>query len=359
MAALTRIRANVKTGVPCELHAKYYSERAESAAFVLSECSPIDPRGNAIPGSCGIYSKEQIKGWQKVTDEVHKVNGKIFLQLWHCGRAGTTVLLDGLPLAPSKVKNREFGWSPQGKVEYDMPIEMTKSDIDKVINQFRKAAENAKEAGADGVELHGANGYLIDQFIRDATNKRTDEYGGSVENRCRFPLLVLDQLIDVFKADKVGMKLTPIASYNDMFDSDPIKTFSHLIKELNKRKIAFVELVGGSEISPSPNLYGIKGEDQIPDVFSTFRPHFSGVLIGNNGLTFESGNKLISEGKIDMVSFGRWFLANPDLAEKFKKGWELNKPDPSTFYTPGPKGYIDYPKHGETRHIKVEECPLQ
>jgi N-ethylmaleimide reductase len=339
MSALTRCRANYADGIPNNLHVKYYSERAANAAFVLTECSAVHPRGNCFPGSTGIWNNDQVEGWKKVTEAVHEKNGRIFLQIWHSGRATTSDMIGGLkPIAPSAVKNRFKG---------DEPEALTTDGIKEIVDLFRKGAERALKAGFDGVELHGANGYLVDQFLRDATNLRKDEYGATLEGRCKLALELIDALSSVYGSDRVGIKLSPVSRYNDMFDSDPVATFTYLLKELNKKKIAFAEIVQAPESPMIPNLYGVKGEDQIPDTFSTFRPAFSGVLIGNNNFDPVSAEALLSSGKADMITFGRMFLANPDLVNRIKNGYELNAPDYATFYTPGAKGYCDYPHYGE------------
>jgi N-ethylmaleimide reductase len=354
MAALTRMRADYETGVPSDLHVKYYSERAENAGFVLTECTSINTRGNSFKGGCGIWSNEQVEGWKKVCDEVHRVDGRIFLQIWHGGRSTLRLAnWDQKPIGPSPVRNRHPGRTNKDFVDYEEPEEMTLDIIEEVKKDFRKGAENAKLAGFDGLELHGANGYLIDNFLRDGSNQRTDEYGGSAEGRCKFPLEIIDILIDVFGNDKIGIKLTPVGRLNDGFDSDPISTYSYFLKELDRRKIAFVEIAKAPEYRPVPNYYGIKGEDQIPDVYETFRPYFSGILIANNGFDFETGNKLLEERKADMISFGRPFISNPDLVHRFRNGWELSPWNDKLFYVAGPEGYIDYPTYED--YIKQKE----
>jgi N-ethylmaleimide reductase len=345
MASLTRNRADYATSVPNDLHVKYYSERAESAGLIFTECSAISKRGCCFNGVANIYTDEQVEGWKKVTDAVHKSDTRIFLQIWHCGRAALEEILGEKPLSCSNVKNRNPARGPNGPSVYGEPIAMTKEDMKHVLGEFRIGAENAKKAGFDGVELHGGYGYLIDCFLRDCANNRNDEYGGSIENRCRFPLEVVDVLIDVWGCERVGVKLNPVGRWNDMYDSDPVPLFSYFLKELNKRKVLFVELLAGGEFRPCQNLYGVLGEKQIENVFDTFRGCFDGILIANNMISFEEGNRLINEGKADMCSFGRFFIANPDLVERFKNGWELAKPDQTKNYTPGPEGYIDYPKY--------------
>jgi len=342
MAPLTRCRADYSTGVPNDLHVQYYTERAQDAAFVITECAPVSRRAACFPGAGGIYTDDQVEGWKNVTESVHKVGGKIFLQIWHCGRAAKAAWLNGeKPLCPSAVKNRH----PARTEEYDEPQEMTTDDIKEVLNQFKKGAQNAKKAGFDGIELHGANGYLVDEFLRDGVNKRTDDYGGSIENRCRFPLEIMDILIEEFGSDKVGIKVTPVGRFNDMFDSDPLALYSYFLKELDRRKVAFVEISKAPEFRAVPNYYGVSGEEQIPDVYAAFRKSFSGIIIANNGFDFDSANKVIESGNADMVSFGRLFIANPDLVKRFENGYKLNTPNESTFYTPGAVGYIDYPKY--------------
>ncbi len=318
MAPLTRCRAEDVSGIPNDLHIQYYTERAREAAFVLTECSSVSRIGNAFPRSCSIYSTDQLQGWKRVCDSVHSVNGKIFLQIWHCGRAGTTEGLQGaLPLAPSPIRNRHQGRSKNGYVDYETPIELNQDQILEIVEQFRKGALNALEAGFDGIELHAANGYLIDQFLRDGTNQRTDFYGGSIENRCRFPLMVVDALISVFGSEKVGIKVTPIGRFNDMFDSDPLSLYKYFLGELQKRKIGFVE-IARIDHRPVPNLYGIEPNDQIVDVFDALRSSFNGIIIGNCGFNFEEAEKHVKENKFDMISFGRLFISNPDLVSRYE-----------------------------------------
>jgi len=355
MAALTRMRCNPKDGVPNEMHVKYYTERAEEAAFVLTECTAIEPLGNSFYGAPGIYSKEQIEGWKKVTSSVHSVKGRIFLQIWHCGRSGPEKIIGGIPKAPSNIRNRHKTRGIDGIVDLPEPKELSKEEIKELVDIFEQGAKNAKEAGFDGVELHGANGYLIDNFLRDGSNKRTDEYGGSAENRCRFPLEVIDRLIGIFGAERVGIKISPLGRLNDMYDSDPEKTYAYLLKELGKRFISFVEIMKAPDFRKVENLYEISGEDQIKNIFITMKKYFvyekedkviyKPTLIGNNNLDLDQATELISENECDMISFGRLFISNPDLVTRLKNGYELTPPDYDTFYTPGEKGYITYEKY--------------
>jgi N-ethylmaleimide reductase len=341
MAAMTRCRADPKDGVPNDLHVQYYSERAENAGLVLTECSQVSERGNSFPGAAGIYSDEQVEGWKKVTEAVHKNDGLIYLQIWHGGRSASNKLTGMTPVGPSplpvRVKKGE-------NIEYgDIPEELTKDGIKTVIEEFKNGAENAKKAGFDGIELHGANGYITDQFLRDGVNKRTDSYGGSVENRCRLTLEVMDVLISVFGADRVGIKLSPVGRYNDMYDSDPIITYSHLLTELNKRNVCFVQF---TQSAGEHHLYEKNGADQVADVFKTFRPLFNGVFIANNGLDWEKGNQVLKNNYADMVSYAKLYLANPDLVHRLRNGRELAQPDYKLLFTGGVNGYI-YPKYGK------------
>jgi N-ethylmaleimide reductase len=347
MSALTRCRADPKTSIPNDLHVKYYSERAEGAGFILTECTAISQRGNAFQGACGIWSKEQIEGWKRVTNEVHKVDRRIYLQIWHGGRAGDPKHLGGSPYAPSALPIRNYNKATKLFESLHLPEELSEEGILEVLGQFKTGAKNAYEAGFDGLELHGANGYLIDSFLRDATNRRTDKWGGSVENRCRFPLMVIDALAEVFGPDRVGTKLSPVGRFQDMFDSDPLNNYIYLLKELDKRKISFVEIVRAPEFVPIVHQYGMEGEEQIPDVYTAFRPFFKGTLIGNNNFSFEEADKFINEGHIDMVTFGKLFLSNPDLVERFRNGWSFNPIRPKLFYASGAAGYTDYPKYSQ------------
>ena len=338
MAALTRFRADFDSSIPNDLHVQYYSERAADAGFILTECVPCSEETDDHIGRCGIYSEEHVEGWKKVCDSVHDKNGRIFLQIWHGGRA---IVKKGI-IAPSAIINRHQFRSHSGLIDFPEPLEMTEEDIERVILDFRKSAELAKKAGFDGIQLHGANGYLIDNFLRDCSNKRNDDYGGSIENRVRFPLRVIDELTKVFGSERVGIKLSPIGRLNDMFDSDPISLYKHLLQELDRRNIAFVELMRGPEFRPVKNLYGVGELSQIEDVYKTFRSYYKGILIANNSFDKNSANQVINDGLADMVSFGRLYISNPDLSKRFAYNWELNKPDEKTFYTRGEIGYIDY-----------------
>ena len=344
MAALTRVRADPLTGVPNALHVEYYSQRAGLAGFNLTECTQIVPEGTSFPGSCGIHSEEQVEGWKKVTDAVHAKGGRILLQIWHAGRAAHPELHQGKECISSSAEvMRDVCHTPKGKLPHVTPRAMQKEDFKYVLESFRKGAENAKRAGFDGLELHGANGYLMDQFLRDSVNKRTDEYGGSVENRCRFPLEVLDQLIAVFGADRVGIKLSPCGRYQDISDSDPLALYSYLLERLSEKKIAFVEITE-SEVFPNPSdQYHPAGDSQFKgSVVENLRRFFKGVCIANNGYNMETATALIEKGGADAVTFGRMFIGNPDLVERLQNGWPLVEAPMSCWYFGGEKGYTDW-----------------
>nr|BAJ93795.1 predicted protein [Hordeum vulgare subsp. vulgare] len=348
MASLTRCRGDPTNGIPTDLHVQYYSQRA-SAGAIFSECSPIANNAQSFLGAGGIYTKEQIEGWKKVTQAVHEKGGKIFIQIWHGGRSVNPEAVGEGIIGPSAIAIR--GKSTRTGNEYPVPKEMSKDDIKLVKEQFRQGALNAKEAGFDGVELHGANGYLIDTFIRDGSNQRTDEYGGSIENRCRFCLEVIDILIEVFGCGKVGIKLSPVGRFQDMYDSDPIATYSYLLKELEKKNIAFVQLMELNEAFKGESAHEA-GEKQIAEVCKTLRPFFKNALIINNNLTPESAAKAIKEGHADLVSFGRYFISNPDFIERVKNNWHLAEWDRNTFYAGGEKGYADYPNFEKPEESK-------
>ncbi len=327
MAPLTRSRAGGQR-IPNELMAEYYVQRA-SAGMIISEATSVTPMGVGYADTPGIWSAEQVAGWKVITDAVHKAGGRILLQLWHVGRVSDPMFLDGeLPVAPSAVKPAGHVSLVRPQKAFVTPRALETGEIPSVIEAFRVGAENAKKAGFDGVEIHGANGYLIDQFLQDSTNQRTDAYGGSLENRARLLLEITDAVISVWGADRVGMHLAPRGDAHDMGDSDLLSTFTYVAEQLGRRKIAFL----------------CAREGQRDDWFAPkLKAAFGGVYIANEGFTFESADKVVREGLVDAVAFGRLFIANPDLPERFASGAPLNDPDPSTFYAPTSKGYTDYP----------------
>ncbi len=335
MAPLTRCRADAHNA-PHALNAKYYAQRA-SAALIVSEASQVTPFGLGYPGTPGIYSEEQVAGWRLVTDAVHAKGGRIFLQLWHVGRISHPDLQPGnvLPVAPSAIAPKGNAGTFTGPKPFVTPRELRADEIPGVIADFKRGAENAKRAGFDGVEVHGANGYLLDQFLRDGTNKRTDAWGGTLEKRARFPLEVLKTAISVWGPERVGIRFSPTGTFNDMSDSDPAKTFGYMLEEVSKLKIAYVHLV---DMGDADARHGGKA---IP--LSYFRSKYQGTLIANGGYDLDRANAAIGEGLADLIAFGKPYISNPDLTERLKSGAALNEPDQSTFYGGGEKGYTDYP----------------
>lgn len=336
MAPLTRNRAS-KGNVPTELNATYYAQRA-SAGLLISEATQVTPYGQGYPATPGIHSHEQVEGWKLVTDAVHARGGRIFLQLWHVGRISHPSLQpDGvLPVAPSAIAPESGEASTyEGSKPYVTPRALKTEELPDIVEQYRQGAKNALAAGFDGVEVHGANGYLLDQFLRDGTNKRTDAYGGSAENRARLLLEVTEAVVGVWRADRVGVRLSPSSTFNSMTDSDPKATFGYAIDALNRFGLAYLHLLEPSE---ADERYG---GILIPT--SYFRPIFKGTLMVNWDYDRDKANAAIASGDADLVSFGKLFIANPDLPERFEANASLNEPDPSTFYGGDEKGYIDYP----------------
>lgn len=308
--------------------AEYYGQRS-GFGMILSEATSVDPMGVGYPDTPGIWSDAQVEGWKKVTERVHAKGGLILCQLWHVGRMSDPIYLDGkLPVSSSAIAPAGHVSLVRPEKPFVTPRELTVDEIREVVGQYKRGAENAKRAGFDGVEIHGANGYLIDQFLQDSTNHRQDEYGGSVENRMRFMLEVVDAVTGVWGADRVGMHLAPRGDAHDMGDSDPAGLFTRVATELGKRKLAFLCARENFQQEPlGPKM----------------KAAFGGVYIANEGFTADSAREAIAAGKADAVAFGKPAIANPDLVERFRIGAVLNDPDPSTFYGEGPKGYLDYP----------------
>lgn len=349
-AAMTRCRADPKDGVPTDLIKQYYADRCADPGIMLSECCAVNSRGEGFPGACQVFSKDQIEGWKKVIDAVHKNKGKLFIQLYHCGRCTWADNINGeKPVSSSTKRNTHR----EGK--FDEPEALDIEGIKKVVEDFKNAAKALKEIGADGVQLHCANGYLVDQFLRDGVNDRTDEYGGSIENRARFMFEVLDELIKVFGASRVGVKLSPCGRYNDMYDSDPQALLDYLLPELDKRRICFTEVMRPPDGTPTTS-YDKTGEEQIPDLFKGMKAKLPNViLVGNSGISPEEASKLIKEKVVDMVSFGRSYISNPDLCERISHNWPISSDvDWATAFYGGEKGYNDYPKY---ERPQKEETP--
>jgi N-ethylmaleimide reductase len=332
MAPMTRSRA-VAGNVPNPLAATYYAQRA-SAGLIVSEGTQISPQGVGYIRTPGIHSAAQIAGWTAVTDAVHRAGGKIFLQLWHAGRISHPDFHGGeLPVAPSAIAAEGEVFTEKGLQPMMAPRALELAELPGVVDQFRRGAENAKAAGFDGVELHGANGYLLDQFIRSGTNQRTDAYGGSVENRARLPLEVTRAVIDVWGADRVGYRISPNGAFNSMSDSNPAETFSYLAEQLSKLGIVYLHVAdpltdGGKRLSP------------------LLRWKFGRTYIVNGGFGSDTANEAIGSGEADLVAFGVPFIANPDLPQRYRARATLNAPDRATFYAGEEKGFTDYPALG-------------
>ena len=333
MAPLTRCRADADH-VPTDIMAEYYAQRA-SAGLIVAEATMAIAGNSAFGGrEPGIYSEAQVAGWKKVTDAVHAKGGKILLQIWHGGRACHSLLNNGAqPVAPSalRIENDETH-TPQGKKPYEIPHELRDDELPGIVAGFRLAAQNAQRAGFDGVEVHGANGYLLDEFLRDGSNRRTGPYGGSIANRARLLLEVVDAVIAVWGAGRVGVRISPLNSYNDMKDSDPVALTTYVATELDRRGIAFLHLMRG-------DFFGV----QKADVVTPARAAFRGALVSNMGYSPTEGAAAVAAGTLAAVAFGHHYISNPDLVERVQRGVALVEPDGSTFYSPGPRGYTDYP----------------
>jgi 2,4-dienoyl-CoA reductase-like NADH-dependent reductase (Old Yellow Enzyme family) len=327
MAPLTRLRGT-PDHIPTQLIGDYYTQRA-SAGLIISEGIPVLPQGVGYANVPGIWSPQQVGVWKLVTNSVHNAGGRIFAQIWHVGRISDPRFLEGqLPVAPSAIKPAGHVSLVRPMAEYVTPRALELSEIPGIVEGFRKGAENAKLAGFDGVEIHGANGYLIDQFLQDGSNQRTDAYGGSIENRARLMLEVADAAISVWGAKRVGMHLAPRGDSQDMHDSNPAATFGYVARELGKRGLAFLlarEYFGPDRLGPQ------------------LKKQFGGVYIVNEKYTRAQAEQVIQDGEADAVAFGQLFIANPDLPARFARNAALTAPDPSTFFSPGPHGYTDYP----------------
>ena len=328
LAPLTRSRAHPDSRVPSDLAVDYYRQRA-GAGMILTEATSVTPMGVGYAGTPGIWSEEQTEGWKKIVQAVHQAGGRILLQLWHVGRVSHPMFLNGAtPVSASAVRPAGRVSLVRPETDFVTPRALELDEIPGVIAAFRKGAQNAKVAGFDGVEIHGANGYLLDQFLQDKTNHRSDAYGGSLEKRARLMLEVADAVSDVWGADRVGMHLAPRMDSHDMGDSDPVATFTHVARELGRRGLAFL----------------CAREAQKPDsIGPVLKDAFGGVYIANEGFTQESAEQALAEGKADAVAFGKLFIANPDLPERFARHAPLNPWDATTFYSGAAAGYTDYP----------------
>jgi N-ethylmaleimide reductase len=328
MAPLTRNRAYGT--VPGEMQVTYYAQRA-SAGLIISESIQVARLGQSYPDTPGLHSPEQVRAWRQVTDAVHAAGGRIFAQIFHGGRISHPLLVGDTPVAPSGVQPAGQVATPGGMKPFVMPRALPTEETEAVVEQFRHAAENAREANFDGVEIHGANGYLVDQFLQSGTNRRSDRYGGSVENRTRFLLEVVDQAVAVWGDGRVGVRLSPGGRFNDMSDRSPEETFTHAARALDRCPLAYLHAI---KAPPASQI----------DARRLLRDAYTGVLVSAGGYTLESAETAVRTGDADLIAFGKLYIANPDLVERFALGAPLNEPDPRTFYGGGAEGYIDYPR---------------
>ncbi|WP_454631219.1 alkene reductase [Bradyrhizobium cenepequi] len=335
MAPLTRNRAVPPGMVPSPLAVDYYAQRA-SAGLLITEASQISQQGQGYQDTPGIYSKEQVAGWRKVTDGVHARGGRIFIQLWHVGRISHTLLQPGggAPVAPSAIRAKTKTFVGGTFADVSEPRALDLSEIPGIIDDFRRGAANAIEAGFDGVEIHGANGYLLDQFAKDGANKRTDAYGGSIENRARLMLEVSKAVVAEIGAERSGIRISPVTPANDVSDSNPQPLFDYIVDGLDALKLVYIHVIEGATGGP---------RDIAPFDYASLRKRFKQAYVANNGYDFELANKVLDANAADLIAFGKPFISNPDLVERLKKGAALNEYDKATFYGGGAKGYTDYP----------------
>ncbi|SDM44153.1 N-ethylmaleimide reductase [Catalinimonas alkaloidigena] len=338
MAPMTRSRANNAENAPFDIHAEYYRQRA-SAGLIISEGSQISPRAVGYINTPGIYSAAQVEGWKPVTQAVHEADGKIFLQLWHVGRMSHPDFHGGkLPLAPSALNPHAKSFTPEGFKDTVAPKAMSLEEIQETIEDFKRGAANAWEAGFDGVEIHSSNGYLLHQFFNGTSNHRTDEYGGSIENRARILFEVIDAIKEVMPENRIGVRLNPSlhGTFGMTLDEETIPTFDYIVKRLNEYNLAYLHLSEPfTDVSDVPHAE--------PHIAKRYRPLYQGTLMINGGFDQDKGNQVLQDGEADLVSFGKLFISNPDLPERFAQHAELADWDQDTFYTPGTKGYTDYP----------------
>lgn len=334
MAPLTRNRAAAGF-VPGPLATEYYGQRA-SAGLLVTEASQVSQQGQGYQDTPGIYSKEQVAGWRKVTDHVHDRGGRIFIQLWHVGRISHVSLQPGggKPVAPSAIRANTKTFVGGAFTEVSEPRALELNEIPGIIDDFRRATANALAAGFDGVEIHGANGYLLDQFAKDGANKRTDAYGGAIENRARLMLEVAEAVAQEAGAERTGIRISPVTPANDVSDSNPQPLFDHIVDGLSALKLVYIHVIEGATGGP---------RDNAPFDYGSLRKRFAGAYIANNGYDLKLANEVLDQNKADLIAFGKLFISNPDLVERFKRGAPLNPFDKTTFYGGGAKGYIDYP----------------
>jgi len=333
MAPLTRSRSAQPGDIPQKMNVDYYGQRS-SAAIIISEATQISPQGKGYAFTPGIHSNAQISGWKKITEEVHRQGSKIFLQLWHVGRVSHSSLQKGgtLPVAPSAIAPAGQAFTYEGMLDFETPRALSLEDIPDIVNQFSQAAKNAKTAGFDGVEIHAANGYLLDQFLKDGSNKREDRYGGSIENRIRLTLEVTKAVTDVWGGQQVGIRISPTGTFNSMSETAPTPLFESLVEALNEYKLAYLHVVEN---------FGDSSDDSFN--FVSLREKFNGSYMANGGYTGQLAEESLSENKSDLIAFGVPFISNPDLPRRLRENAELAQADQNTFYGGNEKGYTDYP----------------
>jgi N-ethylmaleimide reductase len=338
MAPLTRNRA-LEGLVPGPLAVEYYGQRA-SAGLLISEASQVSRQGQGYQDTPGIYSKQQVAGWRKVTDRVHQRQGRIFIQLWHVGRISHTSLQpnNGAPVGPSAIRANGKTFVNGTFTDISEPRALKLEEIPGIVEDFRRGAANALEAGFDGVEIHGANGYLLDQFAKDGANKRSDAYGGSIENRAKLMLEVTKAVAAEAGPNRTGIRISPVTPANDVSDSNPQPLFDYIVDHLNAMKLVYIHVIEGATGGP---------RDIAPFDYSSLRKRFKGAYMANNGYDFELANKVLAANAADLIAFGKPFISNPDLVERLKRDAPLNEWDKATFYGGGAKGYTDYPALGE------------
>jgi N-ethylmaleimide reductase len=339
MAPLTRLRSTIPGDVPNALMAEYYGQRASDGGFIVSEATTVSVQGRGYLGAPGIYSDEQVPGWKKITDVVHEKGGRMFLQLWHVGRVSHVDMTEGaIPVGPSEVPFEGVAFTKNGWVPVSPHRALAIEEIPAVIEEYRRATERARESGFDGVELHAANGYLFDQFLQDGSNKRTDAYGGSLENRARLLLEATAAAVSVWGGDHVAVRLSPSTTYNAMADSRPDTTFGYVAGQLNQFGLAYLHLI-------EPRIHGSEAiKEGLPPVAAAqLRKIFTGKLIAAGGFEPETAEAILEKGDADVVAFGRHFIANPDLPERIRQGLPLGPHDRETFYGGSAHGYTDYP----------------
>jgi N-ethylmaleimide reductase len=348
MAPLTRMRAERTSFTPRALNAEYYRQRATPGGLIIAEATPVMATGRGNPATPGIYSEQQIKGWREVVDAVHAKGGLIFLQLWHVGRVSHSSFHGALPVAPSAVPitgNGMMAMTADGKMEpYETPRALETAEVADVVDAFRQAAANALKAGFDGVEIHGANGYLIEQFLQSHTNLRTDQYGGSIANRTRLLMEITQAAIDVWGANRVGVRLSPYGVANGSGEADPMPLYSHVIQALDSLGLAYLHFI---EPRSSGAGRAEVNHQNVPSAMVLFRPMWRGVLISAGGFTGDAAEAAVAAGNADAIAFGRIFISNPDLPRRLRHGFPLTPYNRATFYGGEEVGYTDYPVHDE------------